>query len=96
MSVNRPELIDIIAKKGNISKTEAKRALELTLNSITEALSKGEEISLIGFGSFKIVERSERMGINPKTGAKIKIASKKNILFIPENHLFSHIKYTLL
>ncbi|KAF5056898.1 DNA-binding protein HU-alpha [anaerobic digester metagenome] len=92
MSINRPHLIDLIAKKGNISKVEAKRALELTLNSITETLSKGEEISLIGFGSFKIVERSERMGINPKTGAKIKIAYKKVVRFKPGNDLSGQVK----
>jgi len=90
--MNKPQLIDLIAKKGNISKTEAKKALELTLNTITEALSKGEEILLIGFGSFKIVERSERMGINPKTGAKIKIASKKVVRFKPGNELSGHVK----
>ncbi len=90
--MNKPQLIDLIAKKGNISKTEAKRALELTLDSVTEALSKGEEISLIGFGSFKIVERSERMGINPKTGAKIKIASKKVVRFKSGNDLSGQVK----
>ena len=90
--MNKSQLIDLIAKKGNISKAEAKRALELTLNSITETLSKGEEISLIGFGSFKIVERSERMGINPKTGAKIKIASKKVVRFKPGNDLSGQVK----
>lgn len=90
--MNKPQLIDLIAKKGNISKAEAKRALELTLNSITETLSKGEEISLIGFGSFKIVERSERMGINPKTGAKIKIETKKVVRFKPGNDLSGQVK----
>lgn len=90
--MNKPQLIDLIAKKGNISKTEAKKALELTLNTITEALSKGEEILLIGFGSFKIVDRSERMGINPKTGAKIKIASKKVVRFKPGNDLSGQVK----
>lgn len=90
--MNKPQLIDLIAKKGNISKAEAKRALELTLNSIIATLSKGEEISLIGFGSFKIVERSERMGVNPKTGAKIKIASKKVVRFKPGNELSGQVK----
>lgn len=92
MSINRPQLIDLIAKKGNISKTEAKRALELTISSITEVLSKGEEILLIGFGSFKIVQRSERMGINPKTREKIKIASKKVVRFKPGNELSGQVK----
>lgn len=45
MSINRPELIDIIAKKGNISNVEAKKALELTIGAISEALAKGESIT---------------------------------------------------
>lgn len=70
MSINRPELIDIIAKKGNISKTEAKKALELTIEAISEALAKGERITLIGFGTFKITELAGRTGRNPQAGIR--------------------------
>ena len=62
MSMNKPELIDCIAKKGNISKVEAKKALELTIEAISEALAKGEDVALIGFGTFKVTELAERTG----------------------------------
>lgn len=81
MSINRPELIDIIAKKGNISKTEAKKALELTIEAISEALAKGESITLIGFGTFKVTELAARTGRNPQTGKAMQIKPKKVVRF---------------
>lgn len=60
--MNKPQLIDCIAKEGNISKVEAKKALELTIEAISEALAKGESITLIGFGTFKITELAGRTG----------------------------------
>jgi len=62
MSMNKPQIIDCIAKKVNISKGEAKKALELTIEAISEALAKGESITLIGFGTFKITELAGRTG----------------------------------
>ena len=81
MSINRPELIDIIAKKGNISKVEAKTALELTIGAISEALAKGESIALIGFGTFKVTELAARTGRNPQTGKAMQIKPKKVVRF---------------
>jgi len=81
MSINRPELIDIIAKKGNISKVEAKKALELTIEAISEALAKGEDVTLIGFGTFKITELAGRTGRNPQTGKAMQIKPKKVVRF---------------
>jgi len=81
MSINRPELIDIIAKKGNISKVEAKKALELTIGAISEALAKGESIALIGFGTFKVTELAARTGRNPQTGKAMQIKPKKVVRF---------------
>jgi len=81
MSINRPELIDIIAKKGNISKVEAKKALELTIEAISEALAKGESITLIGFGTFRITELAGRTGRNAQTGKVMQIKPKKVVRF---------------
>jgi len=81
MSINRPELIDIIAKKGNISKVEAKKALELTIGAISEALAKGESIALIGFGTFKVTELAARTGRNPQTGKAMQIKPRKVVRF---------------
>ena len=92
MSINRPELIDIIAKKGNISKVEAKKALELSLEAISEALAKGEDITLVGFGTFKVTEFAARTGRNPQTGEKMQIKAKKVVRFKAGSELASKVK----
>ena len=81
MSINKPELVVWIAKKGNISKVEAKKALELTIGAISEALAKGESIALIGFGTFKVTELEARTGRNPQTGKAMQIKPKKVVRF---------------
>lgn len=81
MSMNKPQLIDCIAKKGNISKTEAKKALALTIEAISEALAKGEDVVLIGFGTFKVAELAARTGRNPQTGKAMQIKAKKVVRF---------------
>ena len=90
--MNKPQLIDCIAKKGNISKVEAKKALELTIGAISEALAKGESITLIGFGTFKITEFAERTGRNPQTGKAMQIAAKKVVKFKPGSALSGQVK----
>ena len=92
MSMNKPQLIDCIAKKGNISKVEAKKALELTIEAISEALAKGESITLIGFGTFKITELAGRTGRNPQTGKTMQIKPKKVVRFKAGNELASKVK----
>jgi DNA-binding protein HU-beta len=90
--MNKPQLIDCIAKKGNISKVEAKKALELTIEAISEALAKGESITLIGFGTFKITELAGRTGRNPQTGKVMQIAAKRVVKFKAGNDLASKVK----
>jgi len=92
MSMNKAQLIDAIAKKGNIKNAEAKNALELTIGAISEALKSGESITLIGFGTFKIVDIAERTGRNPQTGEKIQIKAKKVVKFKPGNDLSGQVK----
>ena len=75
--MNKTELIDRIAEAAGISKVAAKKALDGTTDAIKEALVKGEKVQLIGFGTFSVSERAERVGINPSTKEKIKIAAKK-------------------
>jgi DNA-binding protein HU-beta len=75
--MNKAELIDAISNDAQITKGEAKKALESFVNNVTETLKKGGRISLVGFGSFSVSERSAREGINPQTKAKISIAAKK-------------------
>ena len=75
--MNKTDLIESIADKAEISKAAAGRALEAMVESITEALQKGESVSLVGFGSFSVRERAGRTGRNPRTGEEIKIDATK-------------------
>lgn len=75
--MNKTELVDAIAKKANITKKDSDAFVKAFLETITETLAKGEEIQLIGFGTFTVSERAGRIGKNPKTGEKIEIAAYK-------------------
>lgn len=75
--MNKTELIAAIAAKAGISKVAATDALNAATAAITEALAKGENVQLIGFGTFAVKETPAREGINPATKAKIQIAAKK-------------------
>ena len=71
--MNKSELIDAIASGADITKASAGRALDSTIDAITESLRKGEQVSLVGFGTFNVKQRAARMGRNPQTGASIQI-----------------------
>ncbi len=74
--MNKKDLIDnISAKLPNTTKIEIGRLVDGFVETVTEALSKGEDVSLVGFGTFKVSERAARIGRNPATGAEIKIPS---------------------
>lgn len=75
--MTKTELISIIAEKGGYSKKDAEKALATVTASITDALIKGEKVSLVGFGTFETRERAAKTGINPLTKATIEIPAKK-------------------
>ena len=75
--MNKAELIDAIAGDANLSKADAKRALEAVTSNVTKALKGGGKVALIGFGTFSISNRAARTGRNPQTGATIQIKAKK-------------------
>jgi DNA-binding protein HU-beta len=75
--VNKSDLVDAIAKSAEISKAAAARALDSTVDTIKKALKKGDTVSLVGFGTFKVGKRAARNGRNPRTGATIKIMAAK-------------------
>ncbi|HEY9268548.1 MAG TPA: HU family DNA-binding protein [Methylotenera sp.] len=79
--MNKSELIDAIASNAGLSKAAAGRAVDATTSAITAALKKGDSVTLIGFGTFKITKRAARNGRNPRTGAEIKIAERKAPVF---------------
>ncbi len=73
--MNKSELVDKIAQETGLSKTDAERALSVTLDSIVKAVARGDNVTLIGFGTFKASTRAARTGVNPKTGEKLEIAA---------------------
>ena len=75
--MNRGELVDAISTKANITKKQTEVVLTAVLDTIIEAVSEGDKVSLIGFGSFEQRERQAREGRNPKTGEKMTIAATK-------------------
>jgi DNA-binding protein HU-beta len=75
--MNKAELIESIATKANASKAATAVLLNATLEVLSEALARGDNVQLIGFGTFSVSERSARTGRNPQTGKEIKIAAKK-------------------
>ena len=75
--MNKSELIAKIAHEADIPKTTASKALNGILESISSALKEGDQVSLVGFGTFKVNERKERLGRNPQTGETMKIAAAK-------------------
>lgn len=75
--MNKSDLVDAIAKSAELSKASAGRALDATVDSIKKALKKGDTVSLVGFGTFKVGKRAARNGRNPRTGATIKIKAAK-------------------
>lgn len=79
--MNKQELIQAIADKSGLTQKDAKTALDATLAVIYDTLAKGDEISLVGFGSFQTKHQKARTGRNPKTGEKLTIPAKKAVSF---------------
>jgi DNA-binding protein HU-beta len=73
--MNKAELIDAIAANANLSKADAGRALDAVVDSVSSALSKGQQVSIVGFGTFSVKHRAARSGRNPRTGETIQIAA---------------------
>ena len=75
--MNKTQLIDAIAEKADLSKAQAKAALESTLSAITESLKDGDPVQRVGFGTFKVNHRAARTGRNPQTKEEIQIPASK-------------------
>jgi DNA-binding protein HU-beta len=89
--MNKAELIDAIANESGLSKADAKKALDAFVSATTTALKGGDKISLVGFGTFDVSQRSERNGRNPKTGEVITIAAKNSVRFKAGSDLSSSV-----
>jgi DNA-binding protein HU-beta len=73
--MNKAELIDAVAAEANLSKADAGRAVDAVVDSISSALGKGQQVSVVGFGTFSVKHRAARSGRNPRTGETIQIAA---------------------
>jgi DNA-binding protein HU-beta len=75
--MNKGELVSAIAAEAGLTKVDAKKALDAAISAITEALKQGDKVSLVGFGTFSVVHKDARNGINPATKKPITIEAKK-------------------
>ena len=81
--MTKNDLIAVVAEAAGLTKTAAAAAVDATFDSITTALKSGEEVKIMGFGNFKVGERAEREGRDPRTGQPVKIAASKRPKFSP-------------
>jgi DNA-binding protein HU-beta len=79
--MNKAELINAVAAAADVSKKDAEAVIVATVDAITQALSEGERVQLVGFGSFEVKNRAERLGRNPQTGESVAIPPSKSPVF---------------
>lgn len=79
--MNKNDLVSHVATAADLSKGDATKAVEAVLDAITDALSKGDEVRLVGFGTFSVAQRAASEGRNPRTGEKIQIPASKQPKF---------------
>ncbi len=79
--MNKAQLIDAIAASANLTKADAKKALDAFVETTTAALKQGDRVALVGFGSFSVSKRNSRTGRNPQTGKPITIKAKNVVKF---------------
>ena len=79
--MKKVELVEAVATTAGLTKADATRAIDATFGAITNALKKGDKITLIGFGTFGVSRREARTGRNPQTGAEVKIPARNAVTF---------------
>jgi DNA-binding protein HU-beta len=90
--MNKSELLSAIASESGLSKVDAKKALDAFISTVSSALQKDDKIVLVGFGTFSVVDRSARTGINPATQKSIQIPAKKVVKFKAGSELAESVK----
>ncbi len=81
--MNKAQLVEAVALDANLTKVEARKAIDAMIRVTVQALREGERLTLTGLGSFSIQQKAERVGRNPRTGAAVKIPARKVIRFRP-------------
>lgn len=79
--MNKTEFIAAVAEKAEITKVDAKKAIDAGIEVIRESMKKGDKVAILGFGTFSVTERAAREGVNPQNGKKMKIAARKVVRF---------------
>lgn len=90
--MTKKDLIEVVAKKANLTSKAARESIQAMLNSIRDALKRGEKVVITGFGTFSVRKRAERPGRNPKTGERIIIGARKAPGFTPGKSLKKAIR----
>jgi DNA-binding protein HU-beta len=90
--VTKSELVEQVADRAELTKTEATRAVEAVLATVEDALRRGSEVTVSGFGKFHVSERGARAGVNPRTGERIQIAAARVPRFTAGSGLKSAVK----
>ncbi|QHG92677.1 HU family DNA-binding protein [Coxiella endosymbiont of Amblyomma sculptum] len=90
--MNKNDLIENITKSVNVSRNTATQVLDTFIRSVTESLRKHKDVVLVNFGSFKVSQRSARMGRNPQTGAPIRIPARTVVRFLAGKKLKEALK----
>ena len=85
--MNKNELIASVAEAASLSKADAAKAVDALFDAITGALTQGDEVRLVGFGTYNVAARAASEGRNPRTGEKIAIAASKQVKFKPGKSL---------
>lgn len=81
--MNKSELIDAVADAAGLTKADSSRALDAMISAVSDAMGKGEQVSILGFGTFLVRHRNARVGRNPQTGAEIEIKAANVPAFKP-------------
>jgi DNA-binding protein HU-beta len=89
--MNKADLINSVSEMSGMNKSNVKKILEATVKALSDGLSSGDKVLLTGFGSFNVVERGPRTGINPKTLKVMDIPAKKFIKFSPGKEITNRI-----
>jgi len=90
--MNKAQLIEEVSDKIGLTKKETGNVVDAVTETITDTLSKGEKVTLVGFGTFQVMERKARTGRNPQTGETIQIPAKKVPKFVPGKGLREKVK----
>jgi len=90
--MNKEDLVQSLASAANISKVAAEKGLNGLLSSMTDAIEEGERVTLVGFGSFSLVDRAPRLGRNPKTGETVPIPPRRAVKFRPGKELVQRVQ----